>query len=104
MFKIGIKRKLKSGKTIRYKVRDRGKKGKTPKTKQWYHPEVSDTGWSKDLPAVKRRRLALKAHGNDLLSTARSLQALANVTTDRETERLAKADAEWFYARYRNKK
>jgi hypothetical protein len=34
----------------------------------------------------------------DELATARALQALANVTTDTETAKLAKADADYFFA------
>ena len=33
-------------------------------------------------------------------ATARALQALANVTTDPETSKLAKTDADYFYAKH----
>ena len=42
----------------------------------------------------------LNAHQGDKLATGRALQALANVTTDAQTAKLAKADAEYFFAKY----
>jgi len=56
--------------------------------------------WHKDLPAEVRRANALEAHKGDELATARALQALANVTTDAETARLAKADADYFFSKH----
>jgi len=38
------------------------------------------------------------------LATARSLLALANVTQDAETRRKARADADYFFERYRREK
>jgi hypothetical protein len=64
--------------------------------KKWFHPSKTDTGWDKDDPPTTRRRRALKAH-KTYLSTARSLQALANVTRDRKTSQVAQADANYFY-------
>jgi len=43
---------------------------------------------------------ALKAHKGNELATARALQALANVTADTETAKLAKADADYFFAKH----
>ena len=100
MATIVVKRRLKSGKTITYKVKDRGKPGKTPEREKWYSPGV-EMGWRKDQPATTRRRLALKAHGGDKLSTARALQALSNVTVDRETKRLSRSDALYFFELHR---
>jgi hypothetical protein len=57
-------------------------------------------GWHKNQPSEKRRKLALKAHKGDKLATARALQALANVTTDKTTKKLARADAVYFYNLY----
>ena len=54
--------------------------------------------WHKDQPAEMRRVNALKAHSGNKLATARALQALANVTTDLETAKLAKIDADYFFA------
>jgi len=84
-------------KPANFMVKDRGKKGRTPKGKQWYNPQVH-MGWSKEDDAETRRRVALNAHDGDVLSTARALDALAKVTTDRETKRLARADATYFFA------
>jgi hypothetical protein len=66
-------------------------------TKKWYTHDTN-TGWHKSQSPDYRRRLALKAHGGDYLSTARGLQALANVTKDKATERAARADAKYFFA------
>ncbi len=81
-----------------YYTEDKGKPGKTPESEKFFHPQVK-TNWSKDLPEEVRRRNALKAHGGDMLATARALQELSNVTTDAETKRLTKEDADYFFAR-----
>lgn len=83
-----------------FSVKDRGKKGRTPKSQQWYEPKVK-TGWEKDMPMSTRRGKALRAHKGDALSTARGLQALANTTTDRATKQAARSDAQYFYAQHR---
>lgn len=85
------------GKTIRYKTEDKGKPGKTPKSEQWYEPETTDTGWEKNMARGKRRWLMLEAHGGDELASARAMQSLANVTTDRVTRREAQRDADYFF-------
>ena len=60
-------------------------------------------GWSKKMSASRRRRLALQSRPDhwprrkQYLSAGRALQALANVTKDRETKRKAKADAKYFF-------
>jgi hypothetical protein len=81
-----------------FKVKDRGKPGRTPKSGQFYHPKVK-MGWKKGQSATTRRRLALKAHHGDVLATARALQALANVTTDRSTAKAARVDARHFFGK-----
>jgi hypothetical protein len=86
-----------------FKIKDRGKKGRTPKSKRWYKPKVK-MDWEKGMPMAQRRRNALRAHGGDELSTARALQALANVTTDNATKVKAKADANYFYKRHERSK
>lgn len=67
---------------------------------KWYKPKVH-SGWRKDLTPRGRRIKALKAHKGNALSTARSLQALANVNAgkkgDAGTRRAASADAKYFY-------
>ena len=103
MAKIVVKRKLKSGKTISYKTKDKGKPGKTPERERWYRP-TTETNWHKTDSAAIRRRNALKAHGGDKLATARGLQSLSNVTTDKTTKRLSRADARYFFDLYRKVK
>lgn len=90
-----IKRKVEKKKRRRRK----STKGK----KRWYAPRVK-SGWKKTMPAGKRRKLLLKAHKGNLLSAARSKQALANVTQDEQTRTLALADAKHFYAEYSKSK
>ena len=80
-----------------YYTQDKGAPGKTPESKKFYHPKV-EMHWSKDRPPKVRRANALKAHKGDKLATARALQALANVTTDAETARPAKTDADYFFS------
>jgi phage/plasmid-associated DNA primase len=86
-------------KGITYYTRDKGKQGKTPESEKFYRPKV-EMHWHKDQPAKMRRTNALKAHEGDELATARALQALANVTTDIQTAKLAKIDADYFFARH----
>ena len=80
-----------------YYAKDRGKPGKTPESEKWYQHNV-EMNWHKDQPAEMRRANAFKAHSGNKLATARALQALANVTTDLETAKLAKIDADYFFA------
>ena len=103
MAQITVKRKLKSGKTITYKAKDKGKPGKTPQRERWFSPGV-EMGWEKSQPTSTRRKLALNAHGGDKLATARALQALSNVTTDRVTKKLARSDALYFFEQHRKSK
>jgi phage/plasmid-associated DNA primase len=81
-----------------YSTKDKGKPGKTPEGEKWYQHNV-EMNWHKDNSAEVRRANALKAHKGDELATARALQALANVTTDIKTGKLAKIDADYFFAR-----
>ena len=71
---------------------------------KWYHRKTTETGWEKDMPTEERRNLMLDAHGGDYLSAARALQALANVTRDRETKAKAASDAVFFYTEYKKYK
>jgi hypothetical protein len=82
-----------------YNTEDKGKPGITPESEKFYHPKV-EMHWHKDQPTGVRRANALEAHNDDELATARALQALANVTTDAETARLAKADADYFFSKH----
>lgn len=88
-----------------FKIKDKGKKGRTPKSQQFYHPKVK-TGWESDMPMAKRRRLALKGHKGDELATARGLLALSNVQKriNPEVSRKARADADYFFGLNRKKK
>jgi hypothetical protein len=98
--KLTVTRTLESGKRIRFKVPDKGAVGLTPKKDRWYEPGI-ETGWSKNQTANYRRRLVLKAHKN-YLAAGRSLQALANVTTDKTTKILAGRDARYFFRKHKN--
>lgn len=109
MAKLLVRRKSytrKDGTRVRattYKVGDKGKRGLTPKSERWYTPKVH-MGWRKDVPQAERIRKALSTHKGDLLATARSLQALSNVTADVETKRKAKRDASLLFTRYLSRK
>jgi hypothetical protein len=70
------------------------------KDKKWYNPRVH-TGWRKGDPATTRRRRAIIAHGSNRLAAARALQALANVSVDPATKRLAALDARYIFAMYK---
>lgn len=85
-------------KATTYFTQDKGKPGKTPESQKFFHPKVV-MNWHKDEPPETRRTNALKAHNDDRLAAGRALQELANVTTDRETSRLAKADADYFFSK-----
>jgi len=84
-----------------FRVRDRGAKGKTPKRERWFEPQV-ETGWEKSQNQSVRRGKVLKAHNGDYLASGRAMQALANVTTDRETRKKARADAVHFMNRHKS--
>jgi len=79
-----------------FKVKDKGELGKTPLSERWYNPKVL-TGWLKSQKASLRRSKMLHAHKGNKLAAARACQALANVSVDRTTKRLARADALYFY-------
>ena len=76
-----------------FRIKDRGEPGKTPKKNRWFEPQV-ETGWQKDQPMIERRVNVLSAHGGNELAAARAMQALANVTTDKETEKKASGPAQ----------
>ena len=105
MDKIKVTRKSyqrKDGTVVKgttYYTEDKGKPGKTPEREKFFNPKVK-MNWHKDLPVKIRRENALQAHGGDQLATARALQELSNVTTDDETKRLTKIDADYFFARH----
>lgn len=61
------------------------------------------TGWRKEDTQAQRRSKALASRKGKLLPTARALMALSNVTKDKLTARLARQDAQYFYALYKAK-
>lgn len=83
-----------------FQIKDKGAPGRTPKKERWFAPSVT-MNWTKDMPVRERRENALIAHGNNYLSTARALQALANVTTDKDTKFEARKDAKYFFRLHR---
>jgi len=89
-------------KATTYKIKDRGARGRTPKAKRWFEPSV-ETGWEADMPMIKRRRLALRAHKGNELATARGLLALSNVQKriNPVVSRKARSDADYFFARHK---
>ncbi|HVP90039.1 MAG TPA: hypothetical protein VMS75_02360 [Terriglobales bacterium] len=87
-------------KATSYETPDKGKPGKTPESEKFFHPKT-EMNWHKELPADVRRSNALGAHGGDGLATARALQELSNVTTDAETKRLSKEDADYFFSKHK---
>lgn len=70
---------------------------------KWFEKK-SQTGWEKDQPENVRRRKVLKAHKGSELAAGRSMQALANVTQDKETARVAGIDAMFFFEQHRMRK
>lgn len=60
-------------------------------------------GWRKQDSQTKRRAIALRNRDGDYLKAGRALQALANVTTDKETARKSSADASYMFAQHRKK-
>ena len=83
---------------------DTGKSGKTPESEKWFEPQ-KHRGWRKEMSAKKRRAVLLSSTDkrrslhDRYVEAGRAIQALANVTTDRETRKKAKADAEYFFGK-----
>lgn len=100
--KSGIRVKGSRVKSARFTIKDRGAPGRTPRAKRWYSPKGTLRGWSEDMSEGERRKRA--AIGRSDLSSARALQSLANVTTDKGTERKARADARYFFARHKSRR
>lgn len=74
---------------------------KTKPKRKWFESGKS-LNWKASENQKQRRRSALKSRKGKLLPTARALMALANVTTDKTTEKKARADALYFFALYKN--
>lgn len=60
--------------------------------------------WAKSDPQATRIRKALASRSDDLLATARGLNALANTARDTQKARLARQDARLLFACYKAKK
>ena len=60
-------------------------------------------GWRKQDSQTKRRAIALRNRDGDYLKAGRALQALANVTADKETARKANSDASYMFAQHKKK-
>ncbi len=69
------------------------------KKAKWFKAGKKALKWRKGLTPTGRRRLALKARGGDPLKAGRALQALSNVTKDKETKVKAGADAKYFFSK-----
>lgn len=72
------------------------------KVVKWFS-EGEKLGWRKEYSQTKRRATALRNRGGNYLKAGRALQALANVTADKTTARLASADAKYFFAQHKKK-
>jgi hypothetical protein len=92
----------------RHKRPDVGALGRTPESKKWFEPKFH-SGWRKEDTASTRRRIILNTTKKQMkeakypkwqdpyLLCARRLTSLANVSTDAETKKKAKEDADYFY-------
>ena len=73
----------------------------------WYQNATEGSkplGWRKSMPQRDRIRTALNARNGNVLAAARALNALANVTSDPDTKRKARADASYLYKMNRQRK
>lgn len=85
-----------------YKTMDRGAPGRTPESEQWFEPEGSLYGWHKGQGDTTRHRaLEISVREDGYATTIRRLNALRNVSTDRETDQKTKKDMEWLRKKYR---
>jgi len=99
--RFGHKHSAKRVRRKGYLTKARGKLGRrVPKEQRWYNPQ-EPLNWHKDMPTKERREAALESRKGDALSTARGLLSLSNVTRDAQTKRLARADADYFFALHR---
>ena len=70
--------------------------------RKWFKPK-EHTGWKKTQSAVIRRRKVMSATDkrkslhDRYIEAGRKMQALANVTKDRETRKKARQDANYFF-------
>jgi hypothetical protein len=74
--------------------------------KKWFKPK-KHSGWKKNQKSTTRRARLLnttdkrKTMKNRYLEAGRKALALANVTKDKPTERIARADAMYFFKKIR---
>jgi hypothetical protein len=59
--------------------------------------------WHKEDTERTRRKNALNSKNGDLVSTGKALMSLAGRTSDQNAARKAKADAVFFFAKYKRK-
>ena len=69
---------------------------------KWFEAGRS-LNWHKDDGQIKRRRAALASRHGNYLKAGRALQGLANLTTDKDTARKARADAMYFFRKHQEK-
>ena len=80
-------------------VRDQGSPGKTPSSKKWFPQGITVPGWAKALPRDERRKALKKlTRERSCKGVLADLNAIANVTADRETEVKMRADRGWLRA------
>ena len=81
--------------------KDRGAVGRTRMGQRWFQAEGKLDGWSKEMPAEERHAIIRgSAQRDGYLRTYRKLLGLANVTADKETEQVARADYRWMSREY----
>jgi hypothetical protein len=72
------------------------------KAKKWYRPKRTLYGWATEKSQLARRQaLGRRAKVTGWLSVGRALVALANVTRDARTRRIARADSRYAFQRHR---
>lgn len=92
---------VRKGKKITYKRKDVGAPGRTPEKERWFEAELTLHGWSKGQSAkVRHQHIREAIEDKGVLRTYNSLLGLANVTTDRKTEKAARADYQWMSREY----
>jgi len=85
-----------------FKVKDRGEPGRTPESKKWA-TFVTETGWEKTQKTATRRKNVFAATDkrqskhDQYVQAGRMMNQLANVTTDKPTEKKAKVDSHYFF-------
>ena len=82
-------------------IKDRGAVGRTRMGQRWFEAEGKLDGWGKNLPSEERHAVIKRtAERQGYLRTYNKLLGLANVTADKETEQVARADYRWMSREY----